>query len=343
MSPKPSRHARRALVALALALAPSLAASPLAAAPRPAAPRPAAPSPAAQPNAAPSPGAPPPASPAPARGEGPPPTTPAAVGAELQAAERAYTNLEYAAARDAAERLLRQNGLSHDQLVRATRLLALTSAALDRGAAAKEAFIALIAYDPAFQLDPKLGPRFQDPYYEAKGYWQAQARRPGIETTALLRPHAPGAMRVSLADPTGLADHVRVGFRWSPARAYTSRRLAPGEAQFDVPPPPPGSARFDYYAQAIDRRGDVIFERGTPEAPRSAVVLDTSAPPAQASAGRSSEGGGGLLSKPLFWVATGLVLVGGAAGTYFLLRDEGGQPGDARVTPTLGCGGVRCE
>ncbi len=260
--------------------------------------------------------------------------------AELQAAELAYTNLEYTSARDAAERVSRQSGLSHDQLVRALRLLALTSAALDRSDAAKDAFVALIAYDPEFELDPKLGPRFQDPYYEAKGYWKAQARRPGVEASTLLRPHAPGVLRVSLSDPTSLAEQVRVGFRWSPAREYVRHRLAAGETQIEVPAPPHGSSRFDYYVQALDRRGNVLFERGSPEAPRSSVVVETGAPPA--AAGRSDEGGG-LLSKPLFWVATGLVLAGGAAGGYFLLRDEGGAPSAARFSPTLGCGGVRCE
>ncbi|HEU4538087.1 MAG TPA: hypothetical protein VFS00_28395 [Polyangiaceae bacterium] len=264
---------------------------------------------------------------------------------ELEAAEQAYANLDYAAANAAAERLARQGNLAHDQLVRTTRLLALTHAALDRPAAARDAFVALLAYDPGFQLDAKLGPRFHDPYFEAKGFWKAQSVKPGLEAGAQLRGRSSGFINVTLRDPTHLAQRVQVAYRWAPARGFATQTLEAGEGQLDVPAPPEGSTRLDYYAQALNGRGDVVFQAGSAAAPKTSLLVDLGggrgAPVDRRGEG---EGGGGLLSKPLFWVVTAAVVAGGAVGGYFLFADQNGDKGaGGRWAPALNCGGTACR
>lgn len=264
---------------------------------------------------------------------------------DLETAEQAYANLDYAAARSAADRVFKAGGLSHDQLVRVTRLLALTAAALDQPSAARDSFVALLAYDPSFQLDPKLGPRFHEPYYEAKGYWKAQPAKPGVEATAYLRPGALGSISAVVRDPTRLSQRAVVAHRWAPNRTFSVQNVSVGETQVDVPPAPPGSTRLDYFVQALDARGNVVFQVGSAAAPKSSLVVDVSPRPAGPvdSGSAQAEGGGGLLSKPLFWVAAVAVVAGGAVGSYFLFSDRDSGSSGGRWSPGLSCGGAACR
>lgn len=259
--------------------------------------------------------------------------------ADLASAENAYAALDYTAASTKADEVLAQRGLSHDVLVRATRVAALSHAALGHGDKAKEYFTLLLGYDPDFKVDSKLGPRFAEPFAEARGYWQAQGRRPSMEVQAVMQYGQPGQIRVVTVDPMNNIKRVAVGYRWAPSRDYTNVTVDPGTRSIDVPANPNGAGRLDYWVRAMDSKDNAVFEEGTPDGPKTVIVNEP------------SRGGGGVgeekksfFGSGLFFVATGVVLAGAAVGGYFLLRPTEYTPaGTGRTSFGAGCGSTRCE
>ncbi len=272
----------------------------------------------------------------------------APVQQELDLAEQAYANLDYPEANKIAERVVKQRGLNHDQLIRGYRVLALTYAVLDKEVPAKDAFVALLTYDPDFQVDANLGPRVQTPFFEARGFWRAQSGKPGIEASTVLRPKEPGTIRITTRDPSHVVKKVNVGFRWGATEEMTVRTVAVGDnVPVEVPPPPPGTTRLDYYTQAVDDRDDAVFEVGNAGSPKSAVVQVDQVRVVQA-----ASGGGGVFSSPVFWIITGVVVAGAATAIGVVAL----KPDDKVVThttyvpatsgalsPILGCGGATCN
>src|SRR5262249_55008325 len=72
--------------------------------------------------------------PTPAKKDKPPRTE---LPADVETAEQLYAKLDYDKANEIAERVVKQKSLSHDQLVRAYRILAVTDAILDKEEAAR--------------------------------------------------------------------------------------------------------------------------------------------------------------------------------------------------------------
>jgi len=141
---------------------------------------------------------------------------------DLASAENSYAALDYGSASSKAEDVLAQRGLGHDVLVRATRVAALSHAALNHSEKAKEYFVLLLGYDPDFKVDSKLGPRFNEPFAEARGYWQAQGRKPSMDVQAVVQYGQTGQIRVVTTDPMGNIKRVSVAYRWAPTREYTN-------------------------------------------------------------------------------------------------------------------------
>ena len=268
---------------------------------------------------------------------------PALPPAEVETAEQLYAKLEYEDANKVAERIIARRGLTHDQLVRAYRVLAVTHAVLDHEDAAREAFILLLTYDAEYAADPNLGPKVSGPFFEARGFWRAQAVKPGIEVVAALRAQDPGTIRVTARDPTHIVKKVSVGYRWDSRGDFVVATLAASEgATVDVSAPPSARARLDYYAQGLDERDDVVLELGSPVLPRTALVEAPALPKPLAP---EKSGGGSVFSSPVFWTLTSVLVVGAATtGGYFLLRPKDSAPTAATLTPTLQCGaGTKCN
>ena len=217
--------------------------------------------------------------------------TPAALPDNVETAEQLYGKLEFDDANKVAERVAKQRGLTHDQLVRIYKVLATTHAFLDHEDPAREAFILLMTYEPEYQVDPNQGPKVTTPFFEARGFWRAQPGKPGIEVTAALRAQEPGVLRVTTRDPTHIVKKVSVGYRFTTSGDFVTSVVTVGSSvQVDLPTPPPGKSRVDYYVQALDDRDDVVFESGNPQAPKSALV-DTQAAVTTPPAGGAKDGG----------------------------------------------------
>jgi len=272
-----------------------------------------------------------PAAAAPTAPAGPPAATAVDAAAELATAEKSYADLDYDKANLIAAKISAGKGLTHSELVRAMRLLALTDAALGHEDQAREEFIELLTYSADFQVDPNLGPRVTAPFLEARGYWRAQAEKPGVEVTATVHATGPGTLRVITRDPTHIVKSGNVGFRWGSAAPYTTLPLAVSDggdgAAFDIPERPLTATRLDYYAQVFDDRGNAILEVGNPGSPKSALV-DT--PKAVVVAGGHS-----IFASPIFWAVAGVVVAGAATTAYLLAKPK------AATGATL-TGGAEC-
>lgn len=257
---------------------------------------------------------------------------------DLASAENSYAALDYPSASSMAEQVLAQRGLNHDMLTRATRVAALAHAALGHAEQAKQHFVLLLQYDSDFKVDAKLGPRFAEPFAEARGYWQAQGRKPNMDVQAVVQYGQAGQIRVVTTDPMGSVKRIAIGYRWAPARDYTNVTVEPGTRSVDVPQNPSGAGRLDYYVRALDAKDSAVFEDGTPEGPKTVTVSEPSR------AGGVGEEKKSFFGSTPFFVVAGVLVAGAAVGGFFLLRPtDYTQAASGRVVLGSSCGGARCD
>ena len=259
--------------------------------------------------------------------------------ADLATAENSYAALEYASALSSAEAVLAQSHLSHDVLTRATRVSALSHAALGHTDQAKQQFIVMLEYDPDFKVDAKLGPRFSEPFSEARGYWQAQGRKGGMDVQVVTTYGQLGDLRIAARDPLGIVKHIDAGYRWAPKRDYTNAEVEPNGKSIEVTANPEGSTRLEYWVRAIDAKGNAVFESGTPDAPQINVVPEPDRSGAIAKEKKKS-----FLTNPVVLVVGGVIIAGAAVGMYFAFRPTHYHtPSVARGVLGASCGGTRCD
>ena len=265
---------------------------------------------------------------------------------DVETAEQLYAKLDYEQANAVAERLVKKAGLTHDHLVRAYRVLAVTYAVLDKEEQARDAFLQLLTYDPDYQVDPNLGPKVNTPFMEARGSFRSLPSKPGIEVAATVSTGG-GNLRVTTRDPTRIVKRVVVGYRWTSSGEYTITQLNQNEAvaAVEVGAAPAGRTRLDFYVQALDDRDNAVLEAGNANVPKSAFAE------AGAAGSRGGGGGGGgggkseggsVFSSPVFWLIAGAAVVGGGAAAFFVLRPHD-PPTSATLSPVIRCGADRCN
>lgn len=257
--------------------------------------------------------------------------------ADVETAEQLYAKLDYEQAKAVAERVVKKSGLSHDQLVRAYRVLAVTSAILDDEGEAREAFLQLLVYDPDYTVDMNLGPKVTTPFVEARGVFRSLPSKPGVEVVANVRSDG-GQLRVTTRDPRRIVKKVNVGYRWTSSGEYTTSVIAVGDGvPVEVAAAPPGRTRLDFYAQALDERDNAALEAGNPAVPKSAF-----AEAGPRAGGGGGGGGGGVLSSPFFWIFAGAAVAGGGTALFFALRPED-PASKAALAPQIRCGADICK
>ena len=259
--------------------------------------------------------------------------------ADVDTAEQLYAKLDYEAAKSVAERVLKKSNLTHDQLVRAYRVLAVTAAILDAHEEAQEAFLQLLTLDPDYTVDPNLGPKVTQPFMEARGQYRTLTSKPGVEVVTSVRTDG-GQLRVTTRDPRKMVKKVTVGYRWTSSGEYTVSQIAVGDGiPVEVSAAPGGRTRLDFYAQALDERDNAVLESGNPAVPKSAFA--EAGPKGGAGPGPGG-GGGGVLSSPLFWIFAGAAVAGGGTALFFALRPE--DPATkASLAPQIRCGSDICK
>lgn len=262
---------------------------------------------------------------------------------DIDTAEDFYAQLDYERANRAARDLLETNGLSHDDVVRTYRLLAITYAILDKPNLSRDAFLQLLTCNPDFKVDTGLGPKVTEPFQEARGRFRSLLTMPGIDVKTSIVANG-GTLQITTRNPTRMVKHVVVGYRWGSSGTYVkSEAPADGTTSIEIAAPPDGQTRVDYYAQALDGHEHVLFETGNPRAPKSAFVASHRS--GWDTEGRSSKPkreDDSFVGSPAFWVLTGLLVVGGGTAAYFAFR-PGDAPTSAALTPVLLCGGQPCN
>lgn len=267
---------------------------------------------------------------------------PAPPAADVETAEQLYQKLEYEQANATCLVLLKRKGLSHDELVRTYRILAVTYAVLDKEDLAKETFLKLLAVDPTYEADPNLGPRVSDPFLEARGYFRAQNQKPGLTVEPQIRTDG-GTIRVIAKGPPRFVRRIVVSYRWGTSGAMNERVVPAAEGNVDVVKAPAGANRLDYFVIAQDENENAVMVRGSKDAPIS--VFSDAAPKGGAGApGAKTEEGRSVFASPIFWIITGVVVAGGAATAYYFLGPAKiAEPTEVTLRPTLECGGGACR
>lgn len=260
--------------------------------------------------------------------------------ADVDTAEQLYAKLDYEAAKSVAERVLKKSNLTHDQLVRAYRVLAVTAAILDAHEEAQEAFLQLLTLDPDYTVDPNLGPKVTQPFMEARGQYRTLTSKPGVEVVTNVRTDG-GQLRVTTRDPRKMVKKVTVGYRWTSSGEYTVSQIAVGDGvPVEVAAAPAGRTRLDFYAQALDERDNAVLESGNPAVPKSAFA--EAGAKGGGGPGAGGGGGGGVLSSPFFWILAGAAVAGGGTALFFALRPE--DPATkASLAPQIRCGSDICK
>lgn len=261
--------------------------------------------------------------------------------AEVESAEQLYVKLDYDKAHEVAERVIEQRNLTHDELVRAYRVLAVTSAILDKEEQAQGAFLHLLVFDPDYTVDPNLGPKVSAPFIEARGQFRSLPTKPGVDVVANVRSDG-GKLRVTIRNPTRIAKKVAVGYRWTSSGEYTVSTLPVSDAAVEVAPAIDGRTRLDFYALALDERDNAVFEAGNPQVPKSAFVEATVRLGGSGAGDGTDKRGGSIFSSPVFWIIAGGVVAGGATAAFFALRPE--DPATrASLSPQIRCGVEPCK
>ncbi len=261
----------------------------------------------------------------------------AAAPADVETAEQLYAKLDYEQAKAVAERVVKKSGLTHDQIVRAYRVLAVTAAILDDAEEAREAFLQLLVYDPDYTVDMNLGPKVTTPFVEARGIFRSLPSKPGVEVSANVRSDG-GQLRVTTRDPRRIVKKVMVGYRWTSSGEFTVSQVGVGDGiPVEIAAAPPGRTRLDFYAQALDERDNAVLEAGNPQVPKSAF-----AEAAARNGGGGGDKGGGVLSSPFFWIFAGAAVAGGGTALFFALRPED-PASKAALSPAIRCGNDLCK
>lgn len=125
----------------------------------------------------------------------------------VEAAERAYNDVDFETQLARATRALEEGHHDPATLANIYRLLGIAHAALSSPEAAKQAFMKLLAIDPDIQLEQVLSPRLRTPYMEARGFWDVSRKRLELE---LAIDSASGALDIALSDPLQMGRRIRV-------------------------------------------------------------------------------------------------------------------------------------
>jgi hypothetical protein len=199
------------------------------------------------------------AAPAPPAPLPPPAATPNLdANALLALAEDAMTQIDYARSRELANAALTRGKLDGQGLVRAYRLIAVSSAQLGDDRAAELAFIRLFALEPDSTIATRLAPQRRSSVLNARGFWSVRRESFGIDVSYARRERQ---IVVRVRDPLAWGHAVHVWYRIG-GRAFL-KQVHPlsQEMLFDVQSLKPTDP-VEVYAFLVDDRENVLAEFG---------------------------------------------------------------------------------
>lgn len=176
----------------------------------------------------------------------------------LEGAEEAMSVLDYQRSRALAEEAIRQGQLEVEELIRAYRLIAISSAQLDEIDAAEQAFRRLFALDPDANVASRLSPARRGAVLNARGFWDTHRDGFGLQVSYARRERQVVAR---LHDPLGWAKSVQVWWRFADRRYVKETRPAAREVVFEVKDIEPIDA-LEVYAFVTDQYGNTLLQFG---------------------------------------------------------------------------------
>jgi len=182
-------------------------------------------------------------------------------GVELDAAKKAYVDVDYARCREKAQAALTQPG-QRDDRVQTYRLLGLCSAAHGDVDDAREAFRLMLVIDRDAKLPDGLSPRFTSSFREAKGSLVGQAPL----TLSLVKEGVKGAtrtVRVKLDDESGVVATIT-------AKAKDGASVPPAKKAAEVELEVPAAVGVDVIG--LDAFGGEVVQLSLPAVARSTKV-----------------------------------------------------------------------
>jgi hypothetical protein len=220
--------------------------------------------------------------------------------ADLDAAQKAYVDVDYARCRDRAQAALLQPGTVKDR-VNAQRLVGLCSAAQGEVDDAREAFRLMLALDPTAKLPDGLSPRFTSSYREAKGSWVGVTPLALVVDSEELGDNG-RVVRVRVEDAADLVH--KIAWR-GPAGALSTPMKKAAVLELEVP------QTVDVDVVALDKALGEVFVLTLPARKATGESkLDAALPPPAAVA---EDDGGGALPFIIGGAIVGAVVVVGAA------------------------------
>ncbi len=125
---------------------------------------------------------------------------------DLEAAQKAYVDVDYARCREKSQQALLEPGALKER-VDAWRLLGMCSAAIGEADDARDAFRMMIAIDRDAKLPEGLSPRFTSSYREAKGSWVGTTPL-GLSIASEQTDKNSRTVRIKVDDDAGLAAKI---------------------------------------------------------------------------------------------------------------------------------------
>jgi hypothetical protein len=235
--------------------------------------------------------------------------------AGLTEAQAAYADVDYENTRRLAKTALEHGGNDRAATAQLYLLWGTSAAALDQADEARTAFLYVLSMNPEIKLERTLSPKIRAPYLEARG---AMAIHDGQPTLNVALQRRQSQLEIALVDAGHVVASVQLATRAREGEPFVRR-------SFEAAPrnrmPISNSAELQFFARALDRYGNALFELGNEDDPERLAVVDSgSRPSALAPQGRD-------VNRTPFYVTAGAFAVlglaaGGTAAAMYLRRED---------------------
>jgi hypothetical protein len=176
----------------------------------------------------------------------------------LSLAEDAMTELDYARSRELANSAVARGKLDSAGLVRAYRLISVSSAQLGDDREAEQAFIRLFALEPDSTISTRLAPQRRSSVLNARGFWSVRRDSFGIDVSYGRRDRQ---ILVRVRDPIDWGRSVHVWFRTAGRPYVKQTQSVSPEMVFDAQSLKTTDP-IEVYAYLADEHENVIAEFG---------------------------------------------------------------------------------
>jgi hypothetical protein len=189
----------------------------------------------------------------------------------LALAEDAMTELDYARSRELANAAVARGKLDSAGLVRAYRLISVSSAQLGDEREAEQAFIRLFALEPDSTISTRLAPQRRSSVLNARGFWSVRRDSFGIDVSYARRDRQ---IVVHVRDPIDWGRTVHVWFRTSGRPFVKQHQPVSQEMVFDAQSVK-ATDPIEVYAYLTDEHDSVVAEFGRERDPHVFGLSDT--------------------------------------------------------------------